>query len=430
MPLRTLCSSATMVVTFAATAAAQSPSRVAVRSMETPLKPVSMLTDVQQGEGQLLLHRLDGSRISIAAADSLARRTFAEQRVTGAQVAVVNDGRLVWSAAYGARQRDPVLPMERETTTWAASITKGVFATYVMQLVERKQFDLDVPVAQQLARPLDEYEPYTASADLIVRDSAWGRVTPRMLLSHTAGLANFAFLEPDGKLRLHTVPGRTYRYSGEGINLVQFVIEQKLAQPLHLLMQEAIFDPLGMTRTGMIFRKEFESNIADRHGADEQFLAKTRRNPARGAGSMTSTADDLASFAIALMQGRLLSTASRAELLRPAVQIRALHQFPFEANEGAGTEAEEVGLAYGLGWGLLTRTTFGPAFFKEGHGDGAQTFLICFLSQQSCMILMTNSDNGELAFKPLLEGILGDTVSPWEWHGYTRSYIERARKQP
>ena len=35
------------------------------------------------------------------------------------------------------------------------------------------------------------------------------------------------------------------------------------------------------------------------------------------------------------------------------------------------------------------------------------------------MILLTNSDNGELAFRPLLETILGNTVTPWEWEGYT-----------
>ena len=40
--------------------------------------------------------------------------------------------------------------MDRETTLWAASITKGVFATYVMQLVERGEFSLDTPVAEQL----------------------------------------------------------------------------------------------------------------------------------------------------------------------------------------------------------------------------------------------------------------------------------------
>jgi len=44
------------------------------------------------------------------------------------------------------------------------------------------------------------------------------------------------------------------------------------------------------------------------------------------------------------------------------------------------------------------------------------------------MILLTNSDNGELAFQPLLEHILGDTVTPWEWEGYTQSHIEANRK--
>ena len=44
------------------------------------------------------------------------------------------------------------------------------------------------------------------------------------------------------------------------------------------------------------------------------------------------------------------------------------------------------------------------------------------------MILLTNSDNGELAFRPLLETIFGDTVTPWEWEGYTQSYIEENRK--
>ena len=82
-----------------------------------------------------------------------------------------------------------------------------------------------------------------------------------------------------------------------------------------------------------------------------------------------------------------------------------------------------------MGWGLLTHTPFGPAFFKEGHGDGAQNYMICFERRQACMILLTNSDNGELAFRALLEKILGDTVTPWEWEGYTATYIAASRKQ-
>ena len=64
------------------------------------------------------------------------------------------------------------------------------------------------------------------------------------------------------------------------------------------------------------------------------------------------------------------------------------------------------------------------------HGDGAQNYMICFERRQTCMILLTNSDNGELAFRPLLETIIGDTVTPWEWEGYTRAFIEESRKHP
>lgn len=375
------------------------------------------------------IQRLDGSRISVAQADSIARDALVAAHVTGAQIAVVNDRRIVWSAAYGSRQRAPDLPMQSRTSTWAASITKGVFATYVMQLVERGAFDLDAPVAQQLARPLNEYEPYRETAAGLVRDRAWPRVTPRMLLAHTSGLGNFAFLETDKKMHLHSTPGTNFKYSGDGINLVQFVIEQKLGVPIDTLMDRALFQPIGMTRTSMVFRADRGDEIADRFDAKGQFRAKTRRAPARAAGSMTTSARDLATFAIALMDGRVLQPETRAAMFRPYVEIRSLHQFALAADEPPGTEAASVGLAYGMGWGLLTHTRFGPAFFKEGHGDGAQNYMICFERSGTCMIVLTNSDNGELAFRQLFEQIIGDSATPWEWEGYTPAYIAASRAQ-
>jgi CubicO group peptidase (beta-lactamase class C family) len=374
-----------------------------------------------------VIHRLDGSKLSVSDADAYARKTLAAEHVTGAEWAVLNKGRLVWSAAYGMRRKDPPLEMDQETTTWAASITKSVFSTYVMQLVERGEFDLDKPVASQLPKPLNEYEPYKDSATELVRDPAWPMVTPRMLLSHSSGLANFAFLEPDKKIHLHFKPGTQFLYSGEGFNLVQFLIENRMQKPLDQLMQQALFDPLGMTRTGIIYRTEFADDVADRYDLNEKFRSETKRFPARAAGSMTSSADDLAKFASAFLDGRILKPATRAEMLRPVLFINTVQEFP-HPNDGTGKEAGSVGLAYGVGWGLLTHTRFGPAFFKEGHGDGAQNYMICFERQESCMILLTNSDNGELAFRPLLETILGDTVTPWEWEGYTPADIEESRK--
>jgi CubicO group peptidase (beta-lactamase class C family) len=145
---------------------------------------------------------------------------------------------------------------------------------------------------------------------------------------------------------------------------------------------------------------------------------------------MTTSAEDMARFVTALMAGAILKPSTRMEMLKPVLSIRSLHQFPIAANEGSGSDAAAAGLAYGVGWGLLTHTRFGPAFFKEGHGDGAQNYIICFERRQACMILLTNSDNGELAFRPLLEKIFGDTVTPWDWEGYTPAYIAASRRQP
>lgn len=363
------------------------------------------------------IRRLDGSSITIADADAFARKTLESAKVTGAQIAVLDRGRLVWSAAYGLRRREPALPMDRETTTWAASITKGVFGTYVMSLVERGEFSLDVPIAKQLPQPLNTYEPYRESASVLVTDPHWPSVTPRMLLAHTSGLFNFAMMEPDKKMHLRHRPGTQYLYSGEGMNLVQFVIEQQKGRLLDQLMQEALFTPLGMTRTGIIYRTEFADNVADRYGADEKFISQTKRFPARAAGSMTTSAEDLARFASALLEGKILKPQTRKAMLQPFIHIRSRTQFA-PRGEPDGTEAPAVGLAYGVGWGLLTNTRFGPAFFKEGHGDGAQNYMICFTERQACMILLTNSDNGERAFRPILETIMGNTVTPWEWEGY------------
>jgi CubicO group peptidase (beta-lactamase class C family) len=248
-----------------------------------------------------------------------------------------------------------------------------------------------------------------------------------MLLPQSSSLLNFASIEPDKKMHLHFEPATQFWYSGEGINVVQFIVEQKKHKLLDEIMQDAIFAPLDMKRTGIIYRKEFESNVADRYGDNEQFISQTKRFPARAAGSMSTSAEDMARFLSALFAGRIIRPATQKQMFRAFLSIRTLHQFPTKADEGEGKEAEGVGLAYGVGWGLLTNTRYGPAFFKEGHGDGAQNYVICFERRRACMVILTNSDNGELTFRPLLETILGDRVTPWEWEGYTPEGIQASR---
>lgn len=374
------------------------------------------------GQHRGALRRLDGTTLSTARAQSLASRVLAENKVTGAQLAILNGGRTVWTYAYGQRDTERALPMTADTNIWAASITKGVFATWLMRLVEAGRLDLDTPVASMLSKPLTDYEPYRDTASALVQDARWTTVTPRMLLSHTSGLANFSIFEPDRKLHLHFTPGSRFAYSGDGLNLLQFAIEQKLQLRLDEAMQNDIFGPLAMQGTSMVWRPSFAANTALRYDARGTLIGPTRRNPARAAGSMATNIGDLCRFTEALLGGKILTPAGKAEMLRPQIVIHSAHQFP-TLDPATGNDGEAVGLAYGLGWGLLTHTRFGPAFFKEGHGDGAETYMICFTRSGTCMLLLTNSDNGELAFRPLLEQLIGDTVTPWEWEGYTREQV-------
>ena len=367
------------------------------------------------------LHLLDGTTLSADRARAIANAELSRDHVTGAQIAWLHDGRTVWTYAYGLRDVEHHLPMTPDTYIWAASITKSVFASWVMTLVEQKRLDLDKPIAAYMPGGISGYYHDTS---LLTADPRYRKITPRMLLSHTAGLCNYAPADmPDGKLRIQYDPGTRYAYSGEGLTLLQYVIEQAIThEPLETSMQRDLFTPLGMNTTSLTWNDRFLADNAVRYGSTGNFLNYTRKDNARASGSMATSVNDLSRFLEALFANRILKPATRDEMLTPQISINAMHQFP-TLDLATSEEGPRVGLSYGLGWGLLTHTKYGPAFFKEGHGDGAENYLICFTRHQDCMILLTNSDNGELAFRPLLEQLLGDTVTPWTWEAYTREQV-------
>ncbi|MGH7227270.1 MAG: serine hydrolase domain-containing protein, partial [Gemmataceae bacterium] len=259
------------------------------------------------------IQRLDGRIISPASAALAADAEFKRDHVMGGQIAILNRGHVVWTHAYGLRDAKQGLPMTTDTNIWAASITKAVFGTFVMHLVETHRFDLDEPIAQMLSKPLDQYAAYKDKASELVNDPRWARVTPRILLSHTSGLANFADLEPDKKLHLHFEPGTRFAYSGDGLNILQVAVEEKLGEPLDTAMQQALFAPLGMNRTSMVWRAGFLANNALRYDARGKFIAATRRYEPRAAGSMSTTVNDLRRVLEALLGNRILEPQPRTK---------------------------------------------------------------------------------------------------------------------
>jgi CubicO group peptidase (beta-lactamase class C family) len=183
----------------------------------------------------------------------IMKRTHAK----GMAVAVIDDGKVGYVQAYGIRDAKED-PLAIDTVMYGASLTKTVFAYTVMRLVDQGKLNLDTPIKDDLDKPLPSYGPDPAFPDKygpyrdIADDPRWERITPRMCLTHSTGFSNFWFVEPDQKLHIHFDPGTHFSYSGEGLILLQFVIEHgRKAQGLGLDMGDltkANFDRLGMTR--------------------------------------------------------------------------------------------------------------------------------------------------------------------------------------
>jgi len=104
------------------------------------------------------VRRLDGSTISTSEIDQTVSRLMNAAVVTGAGIAILNNGRIVHLKAYGFRDVEKKLPLTTDSVMGAASFSKAAFSYLVMQLVASKTIDLDKPVQDYLPRPLPEYE--------------------------------------------------------------------------------------------------------------------------------------------------------------------------------------------------------------------------------------------------------------------------------
>jgi CubicO group peptidase (beta-lactamase class C family) len=375
------------------------------------LSSASLLAAVEPSVTTIV--RLDGRKLPFADLDQEVVRLMKSARVTGLGLAVINDGRSVYLKAHGIRNRKTGAPLTDQSVMSGASFSKAAFAIVAMQLVEEGRVNLDQPIERYLGRPLGEFSQYRE----LKSDERARRFTLRMLLNHTTGLPNWRFLMPDKKLAIHFEPGSRYAYSGEGIAIAQLVLEKVTGKSLTRLAQERIFSPLKMDRTGMIWSPAFSSDEAIGHDEQEKPLVRRHWETPSAAGSMDTCLADYAKLIKALLGGQLIKADSLEKMTRPGIEIFSKRQFPTLTTETTD-ENRAVGLAYGLGWGVLQRTPHGPAFFKEGHDDGWEHFSICYPQKGSAVIIMTNSSNGESIFKELLELVTGDNALPWRWENY------------
>jgi CubicO group peptidase (beta-lactamase class C family) len=358
------------------------------------------------------------------AVDAEVKQMMARTHAKGLAIALIDHGKVGYVQAYGIRNAKGE-PLTTDTVMYGASITKMVFSYHVLQLVDQGRLKLDTPIKDDLEKPLIEYGSHSDDQFLkkygpytdLAGDPRWKKITPRMALTHSTGFNNFWFIEPDQKLRIHFDPGTHFSYSGEGLSLLQFAIEHgRKSQGLGIDMDDmttATFTRLGMTRTRLMWRPDFASNLADGWNDKGQPLPHDERSNVRVAGSMDTTITDLAKFVAALVRGNGLSAASRREMTKRQLKITTAHEFPTLAPD-APVAQQRKDLYAGLGVAVFDGPQ-GHGFNKGGHNEQTANNVVCLEKGQRCVVILSNDVRAEAGFADLVKFILGDTGVPFEW---------------
>ncbi|WP_312599448.1 serine hydrolase [Brevundimonas sp.] len=248
-------------------------------------------------------------------------RASSDADVFSGAVLVARDGRILLDRGYGLADREWNIPNDGDVKFRLGSLSKQFTAVAVMLLNQQGKLDLDAPIKTWLPDA----------------PAAWDAVTPRHLLSHTAGLPNFtAFPDyQDLKTRPATLeqliarfrdrpldfaPGSRFAYSNSGYVLLSAIVEAAGGQTYADFVTDHLFQPLGMTDSGYDRHDVILPRRASGYTPGAEGIVNADyvdMSIPTGAGALYSTTRDLLKWEQGLFGGRLLNAQSLAALTTP-----------------------------------------------------------------------------------------------------------------
>jgi CubicO group peptidase (beta-lactamase class C family) len=333
-------------------------------------------------------------RETIGEFESQLPKLMAEFNIPGLSIAVVTDANITWRRGFGFKNASARTRVDNETIFQAGSMSKPVFAYAALRLCEKGVIGLDTPLTKYAGEPF------------LDGDSRLELITPRHILSHTAGFPNWrSKIEP---LKINFTPGSQYRYSGEGYYYLQSVITRltgrvdrtncahfedgllTCASDIDRFLIANVLRPFGMNSSGYFVTDAMQPDMAAPHDENGKLIPQSRPTPqavARyaSAGALLTTPTDYARFIIEILNPRKpdhvrLNKATIDEMLRRHIKVV---QGPYLSSWGLGWQIQENGL-----------------FNHGGDNRGFHCHSIASRESKSGFVIMTNGDKGaELIMK-------------------------------
>lgn len=237
---------------------------------------------------------------------TLLQSKMAEAKIPGLSIAVGTGNKLRWADGFGIADLENNVPATKETAYRLASIDKTITATAIMQLVEAGKLDLDAPIQRYV--PTFPKKPWP--------------VTARQLLTHTGGIRTYQGDEMNSTRfyanltealnifkndPLAYQPGTDYLYSSQGYTILAVAIEGASGMNYWDYVRSNIFESAHMSQTQpdrvatiIPHRTQGYKKLASGQLANSNLADTSNKAVA------SSTAVDLANFAIALLSNKLL----------------------------------------------------------------------------------------------------------------------------
>lgn len=329
----------------------------------------------QENLNKSVVKNLVGKEVLADSISSFLSSQMQSLNVPGVSVAIINDGKVVYHLVKGYADIDKKENVTSRTIFEGASLSKPLFAYFIMGFVEEGKLNLD--------KPLYEYLPN----EDIAYDERYKKITARMVLTHTTGFPNWREDHEEGKLFISFEPGSAFQYSGEGYQYLAKVLAHILETDdagLERVYQERVAQPLNLRYTKYLQDSENMKNKAQGY-KDEKAVGEDD-NPKKfgSAFSIHSESLDFSKWLIALMNKEGLSEESYNELFKTQ----------FALPDGHPQKQEGI-TDWTLGFAKAT-LPFGSAFGHGGNNPGYASVFIIAPEAKWGYVMFTNANQSQL----------------------------------
>lgn len=335
--------------------------------------------------------------------EAAASKFMATTHAPGVSVAVVENGQFEWADGFGLADMENNVPASSLTLYRLASISKALSAIAAMQLWEQGKLDLDAPVQKYCPAFPQKTTP----------------ITTRMVMGHLAGIRHYKTGPDDmeiGNTRhfddpiqagldffkndpLVSEPGSHFHYSTQGYTLVGCVIQGASGAKYTDVMTKNVFQPAGMEHTVVDdrfaiipYRTRFYEKTESGTTRNADFLDSSYKIPG---GGWLSSAEDMARFEVAILDGKLIKPATRD-----------LMWTPLKPSDGSKD-------TYGLGWGVSDENGV-QVFGHTGGQQGTSTAFLIAPAQRIGVVVLANMEDvssRDLAVE-ILKVLIASGVAP------------------